>query len=105
MQAQEAQYWASRSLKCGIFSLKSNSFKFFQETEGKEFEQGKKYRGKKSVMEIASSALIHKKLVSYQLQMCKSQLFLKLQDSDSKIWSSKNSFIFYRSYLATSTVL
>lgn len=56
-------------------------------------------------MEIASSALAHKKLVSYQLQMCKSQLFLKLQDSDSKIWSSKNSFIFYCSHLATSTVL
>lgn len=47
-------------------------------------------------MEIGSSALIHKKLVSYQLQRCKSQLFLKLQDilTDSKIWSSKNSFIF-----------
>lgn len=59
-------------------------------------------------MEIASAALIHKKLVfSYQLQRCKSQLFLKFQDSltDSKIWSSKNSFIFYCSHLATSTVL
>lgn len=82
MQAQEVQYWASGSLKCGIFSLKSNSFKFFQETRGKEFEKGKKNTDKKTVMEIASSALIHKKLVSYQLQRCKSQLFLKLQDSN-----------------------
>lgn len=58
-------------------------------------------------MEIASSALIHKKLVSYQLQRCKSQLFLKLRDTltDSKIWSSKNSFLFYCSHLATNTVL
>lgn len=55
------------ALKCGISSLKSNSFKFFQETGGKEVEKGKNTEGgkkkkRKSIIEIASSALIHKKL-------------------------------------------
>ena len=52
------------ALKCGISSLKSNSFKFFQETGGKEVEKGKNTEGgqkkRKSVIEIASSASIHK---------------------------------------------
>lgn len=53
------------ALKCRIFSLKSNSFKFFQETGGKHVENGKNTEGRKnrkSVIKIAFTALIHKKL-------------------------------------------